>query len=363
MLGSGTVGQRVLWSVCLLATLLSGSAALPSTASAQDPPQFSNASISPTTLPHTGGTVSVSALVYHDQGTDGIREVYAEVGGEFGNVIVPMTSTASGGSVLSDWNATFNVPANPNPWDSSFYVQVYAIGTDGSVADTFAGQGTIEAAPAFNEPPVISDPSVTPSRLPHTGGIVTLAVTASDLGGISGAYALVSTGAGSPIHRVSLDAISADRFQGTFAAPASTSNADTTYFVNFVAADHIGQESSQEGPTFAVAGRPTGSLAVVPTDRDFGKVKLGRTATRNVVLRNTGGKTTFPVSGVLRSSGAPFSVGGQIEMPFTLKPGEKRTFTIAFAPKVLGQATGRIDVVRSDAKQPGLDVTVTGRGT
>lgn len=152
---------------------------------------------------------------------------------------------------------------------------------------------------------------------------------------------------------------------GTFAAPANTSNSAVTYFVNFVARDGIGQEGSAEGPTFTVAGRPTGALEVRPGAVDFGKVKLGRGARRSIVVRNRGGKGTFPVTGVLRSSGAPFSVAGQTAtgLRFRLKPGETKTFTIGFAPKVVGPATGQVGVVRSDDKQAGLAVKVTGRGT
>lgn len=358
MLGSRTVGHGPRRLALVLAVLLAGLAVLPAAAAAQDdePPIISDAFISPTTLPFTGGTVTVTALIYDDVGLD---TVWAEAGGDFGGRQVAMTSNGSG-----DWSGTFDVPENTQSFASPFYVQVYARDTNGSRTDAFGGEGVIEAPPVLNDAPVASSPAVTPASLPYTGGLVTLEVTATDADGVSDAYALVSTGAGTPVTRVQLAAVGADRFRGTFAAPANTSNADRTHFVNFVAVDPLQQEGSVEGPTFTVAGRPTGSIEIRAGDRDFGKVKRGRSATRSIVLRNLGGKRTYAVTGVLTTSGPPFSVVGQTAtgLPFTLKPGESKTFTIRFAPTALGVATGKVNVVRSDGKQVGLAATVTGRG-
>src|SRR4051812_33678750 len=355
MRGSGTSGFPLGRIVVVLAALLAPLTVLPAAALAQDDPPFVNsASFSPTNVPDSGGTVTVTAHVVDDVGID---DVHADVSGEV-NASVPMTYAGS-----DNWTGTFDVAPNPADAPLSFSVTVYATDTNGALAELFAGEGSVAETTPFDEPPLVYAPSVTPTSLAYTGGNVSLAVSASDQRGITDAYALVSTGPGDIPEHVPLEAVSADRFQGTFAALANTSNSAVTYFVNFVALDDIGQEGSAEGSMFTVAGQPTGSLEVRPGDRDFGKVRLGRSAQRSIVLRNLGGKGTFPVTGVLTTSGAPFSVASQAArgLPFTLDPGKTKTITIAFAPTVLGLATGKLNVVRSDGKQTTLGATVTGR--
>lgn len=347
--------------VVVFAALLVLLTALPPGASAQEtdnPPFINSAHFSPAGLPNTGGTVMITAHVIEDVA---VADVYAEVAGEV-NARVPMTYAGS-----DNWTGTFYAPPNPTEVPQYFYVQVYATDTNGSLADFFAGEGSVAETTPFDEPPVVANPSVTPTSLPHSGGNVSLAVSAWDLRGISNAYALISTGPGDIPDHVQLEAVtSADRFHGTFAAPANTSSSPVTYFVHFIAQDDIGQEGSVEGSTFTVAAipSPTGLLEVRPGERDFGTVKLGKSAQRKIVLRNLGRKGTLPVSGLLKTSGPPFSVVGQTAtgLSFTLKPGETKTFKIGFAPTALGLATGKVNVLRSDNQQSGLGVSVTGRG-
>lgn len=346
--------RRRLLPVLLLGVLILTATAIPASANIDNPPVISSASFSPTSLPNTGGLITVTAHVVDDAG---VQAVFAQLSGDLGGDI-PMSYAGS-----DNYTGTFDIGPNHSEIPLTFYVQVYATDIDDAPADHYAGQGSVAETIPFDELPMVWDPSVTPTSLPVSGGTVTLAVTAADTRGILEVYALLATGPGDTPDYVPLDPISFDRFQSTFWLPANTSNSALTYFVNFVAVDDAGQQASVEGSTVTVAGRPTGLLEIRPGDRDFGKVKIGKSAARTVVVRNLGGKGTFPVAGVLTAS-APFSVVGQTAtgLPFTLKPGETKTFTVRFAPTSLGLKTGKVNVVRSDDKQAGLFATVTGRG-
>jgi hypothetical protein len=113
-----------------------------------------------------------------------------------------------------------------------------------------------------------------------------LSVSASDLRGISEAYAVVTGPAGATTHVV-LNPMSADRFQGVFNASANTGVSPAQYSVLFVALDDIGQPGTVDGGVFEVAviPVPTGQLKIDPS-LTFGSVKIGGRASKTIKLRN-----------------------------------------------------------------------------
>jgi hypothetical protein len=83
------------------------------------------------------------------------------------------------------------------------------------------------------------------------------------------------------------------------------------------------------------------------------------------VVKNGGAAGTLPIDGLIQTSGAPFFVAGQTAagVAFSLEPGESKTYRLKFRPTARGLFTGQVNVVRTDYGQPGLHVSLTGRGT
>jgi hypothetical protein len=331
---------------------------LPTPAAAQDfPPVITNAHISPASLPSNGGTVTVTADVVDDIS---VFSVEANAYGP-GFLTAPMLLTNSDAGT---YTGTFEIGPNFNEDPVNYQINVVAIdGTSGTTME-FIGDVEVRGNPPFDEKPVVWDPLVTPTSLPTSGGPVNLAVSAWDLRGISEAYASI-TGPAGQSHNVPLEAISADRFTGVFNAPVNTSIFPAYYEVEFAAMDDIGQQTIVSGERVTVAARPTGRLEIKPGDRDFGRVKRGRTARRTIVVKNLGRRGTLPIGGLIQTSGAPFFVVGQTAagVAFSLKPGESKTYRVEFRPMALGRFAGQVNVVRTDYGQPGLHAPLAGRGT
>jgi hypothetical protein len=95
----------------------------------------------------------------------------------------------------------------------------------------------------------------------------------------------------------------------------------------------------------------------------FGPVPVGGRAVRTVVVRNSGGPKTAPVSASITTSGGPFAVVGAEtgKIDFTLGPEESRTFEVEFTPGSPGFKAGSAIVSRVDGAQPDLAVQLTGQ--
>jgi hypothetical protein len=358
MPGSGTTRvHRHRWRAVAVATA-AALLLLTSPAAAQDvPPVIAAATISPASLPSIGGTVTVTAAVTDDLG---VFWVEANVYGPGSFLTAPMLPTDEAGT----YSGTLDLPANHAVDAVHHQIQVVATDSTSATATAYIGDVEVRGNPPFDAKPVVSDPSVAPTSLPVSGGLVQLGLTASDAGGISEAYAAI-TGPTGAIENVALGAIGGDRFTGTFAAPANTSIFPAYYEIAFHAVDDIGQHTVVGGERVTVAARPTGRLEIHPAKADFGNVKRGRTGQRAIVVRNVGAKGTLPVSGLVQTSGAPFFLVGQTNagIAFSLKPGESRTLHVEFRPAALGLFAGRVNVVRTDGGQAFLHVPATGRGT
>jgi hypothetical protein len=352
MLRSGTLRSR-LQAIAITSAVVAGILAIPTTALAEFPPVISNTNVTPTSLTYTGGNVTVSANVNDDIGQ---VEVYVDVtfpGGSYGS-----QAMIGNGPTPDAFTAVVELPANPTTEPIEWTFTVRARDLEQQESSAIAGYATVDGQPPFDESPLLSDPSVTPTNLPSAGGRVDLAVTASDQGGISEAYAVIAR-QGKPSVDVALEPIGADRFTGFFNAPVNKTGQPVPYTVTFYASDDIGQQTSLAGPGFTVAP-VTGNLKVTPANLNFGGVKAGNAAQRSITVKNTGGSATAVIKGVVTSSGRPFVVVGN--GAFTLRPGQSKTFKIEFRPTAVSTFTGKISVARSDGGQPALGTTVTGRG-
>ena len=327
-------------------------------AAAEDfPPVVTNAHISPGTLPSSGGTVTVAADVVDDIS---VFSVEANAYGP-GFLTAPMLLTDGDAGT---YTGTFDIGPNFDEDPVQYQIEVVAIDATSGTTQELIGDVEVAGNPPFDEKPIVWDPSVSPTNLPPTGGPVTLAVSASDLRGISEAYASITGRAGTSSN-VPLEAISADRFTGVFSAPANTSIFPAYYEIEFSALDDIGQQTTISGDRVTVAARPSGLLEIKPGSLDFGKVKRGKTAQRTIVVKNRGPKGTMPISGLIQTSGTPFLVVGQTNagVAFRLRPGASKTYHVEFRSSALGLFTGRVNVERTDYGQPGLHVSLSGRGT
>jgi hypothetical protein len=110
---------------------------------------------------------------------------------------------------------------------------------------------------------------------------------------------------------------------------------------------------------FTASGLSAGHLTANPAGQSFGNIQVGKTATNNQTLTNTGASKVTITK--IASSGSSFSVSG-ITAPLTLAPGHSVTFTTAFTPIAVGAASGSI-AVTSNATDSNLSISEAGTGT
>ena len=108
--------------------------------------------------------------------------------------------------------------------------------------------------------------------------------------------------------------------------------------------------------TGAATAVPAPMLNASPTDLSYGQVPVGGSSSRTVTLSNTGNASvTISAANV---TGAGFSVTG-ITFPRTVAVGASTTATIRFAPQSAGGANGSVSFVSNANNSPAV-VTVSG---
>jgi len=294
--------------------------------------------------------------------------------------------------------------------------------TSQTIAVTNTGSVPVTISQATTSNPAFSWTGVTLPMSLATGqaGNVTVAVTPSAAGAVSGTLTL-QTSDGAPPAVVNLAAtavaptpqisVSSSTVQfGTIGDGSSSNlsltisnagNADLTIsMVSVVGAEFSvsgiatpktipAGQSAQVGVTFqpTVAGAATANLSIISNDPanptmtvtlagtgstatfgqlqanpatvSFGTVSTGANATQQVILNNTG--TAAVQISSIAASGAGFSENG-ITAPFTLNAGTTATLNVIFAPTAGGSATGNVTVTSNASNSP-LTVTLTGTGS
>ncbi len=356
-------------ALALLATLL---LALPASAAAcgeegteDTGPLILSAKVSPASLPAEGGTVTISARVEDDCG---LQQVYAEIySGEGIYQSFQMLPAEDINTHSAVYRAEFQVLGNSQESPVSYQANILATDTNGAIAEAFAGEVEVAGVPQFDEAPYVSEPLVAPSVLGGFGGTAKIGVSASDNRGVASAYAVVTFPDNSE-QDVALEPISFSRFEGSLKVPANPSGEPQTYSVAVFAEDDIGQTTGAYAGTITVEPKGTPSSGVLslvePGDQHFGPVMIGEEGSREIILTNTGKAGSPPVSGLLHSSGLPFYFPGATleSVPFTLKAGEQRVLEVSFGPTAKGQQIGRVNVIRTDGRQPKLGVSLFGWG-
>jgi hypothetical protein len=327
-------------------------------------PLITEASLTPANLPSEGGTGIISARAADDCG---VQRVIAEINTGEGNFVsfelLPAEDINTNARV---YRGEFEVPRNSFESPVDYLGTISAESTGGLLAEAFAGEIEVAGAPPFDEKPFLFDPSVTPSVWGGLGGTSTIAVSATDNRGIASAYAIVTLPSGRE-ETIPLEPISSSIFVGRLTVPGNPGDSPRGYGVAAFAEDDIGQTTSINAGSVTVEPKGTpnpGFLTLEPGYLRFGPVTLGGNAMRTVVLKNAGKSGSPPVSGILRSSEPQFVLPGTTEagVPFTLAPGEERTFQVDFQPSLTGQQTGRLTVVREDGRQPNTGLSLFGWG-
>ena len=326
-------------AICFAAVLL-GLLCLPATASADEMlPVISNGQVSPSTLPYEGGSVEVSVDVSDG---DGVSSVSAEFFGSDGTYQGTLLSNYVGDT----WSGGVYLPSNSNSFPLQYTVFVSAVDGAGESSFESIGDVTVDAPPEFDEVPYVSEPSVSPTLLPSTGGSVRFQATASDNRSVLEVYAWATPAGGTPTN-ILMEPISFNRFEGVFSVPANSGPSAQNYTVTITAVDDAGQSTTIPAESFTVATAlaPPGPLVLHPNRIDFGRIQLGRGHRRSVTVRNAGSKKSVPVEIQAETSGQPFKLLTEgLAWPIVLRPGQSRRFDIEYRPIALGTQTGTFTV-------------------
>ena len=108
---------------------------------------------------------------------------------------------------------------------------------------------------------------------------------------------------------------------------------------------------------FGAAGNK--SLTANPTSISFGSVQVGKSETQFETLTNSGKSSIILSSDTV--AGSAFSMSG-LTLPLTLAGGHSVTFSITFAPKTSGSASGSVSI-NFKASNSRLQVNLSGLGT
>ena len=102
-----------------------------------------------------------------------------------------------------------------------------------------------------------------------------------------------------------------------------------------------------------------GQLAVSPTSLALGSVKIGTSQTQSATLINSGSSNLTVHQATVTGKG--FRMSG-LSFPLTLAAGQRKSFTVTFAPQSAGSASGSI-AVTTDAANPVVSVPVSAVAT
>jgi hypothetical protein len=344
--------------VCLVAA---GPAAADESGIEDNPPSILAGELSPSSLSYEGGNVQIRAEIVDDFG---LFMTYAQIYRPDGST--ELIQLFEG--YEHNYFATLEVPPNSSDQPVEYGVEVQAYDTNGAYIASLIGGVQEEAAPQFDESPYVTNAELNPSFLPSEGGTVTISADAGDNRGLAGLFATVALPGGGSVE-VPMNPTSSSHFEGTYEVPANSGPLAAEYLVEVVAQDDIGQEGRGLAGTITVAAPPpppsSGRLEIWPGDRSFGTVKLGRSAKRQVFVRNLPRKGGGPVeaTAVVYGSSAFSLAGGSSAVHFVLQPGQKRAFTVDFHPAAPGQHFGAFEIIRDDSIQAGVTVGLSGKGS
>ena len=111
--------------------------------------------------------------------------------------------------------------------------------------------------------------------------------------------------------------------------------------------------------TLSGTGMGAGQLAILPSSLALGSVKIGASQTQSATLINSGSSDLTVRQASVTGKG--FRMDG-LTFPLTLAAGQRKSFTVTFAPQSAGSASGSI-AVTTDAANPVVSVPVSAVAT
>ena len=121
-----------------------------------------------------------------------------------------------------------------------------------------------------------------------------------------------------------------------------------------------GRDVQAQSMTIALSGTATGSgvgtLASNPASVNFGSVQVNGNSSSTVVVQNTGSASVTISQAAVTGTG--FTMSG-MSMPATIAAGQSASFSVNFAPKTAGSATGNV-ALTSNASNASLNVALSG---
>jgi hypothetical protein len=329
-------------------------------------PLIKEAQVTPSSLPFQGGTGAIKTRVESDCGVTVVAEITSTEGTWWSFELLPSEEDLNTNHRV--YRGEFQVPENFQEWAVSYSVTIHAYEQEGPSAEASAGEIEVAGVPQFDEPPWIDSPSVSPSLWGGGGGTSKIKVSAGDNRGIANVYAIVTYPKGKEVE-VPLEGVSFSSWEGLFNVPYNPTATAQTYSVAVFAEDDIGQTTGGFAGTITVEPKGTpnpGYLVLEPAYLRFGSLPTSgaHKTMRSFVLRNPGKPGSPPVSGVLHTWNPQFFLPGASEeaLPYTLAPGEERTFEIGFSPYLTGQQTAQLSLNRSDGRQQNTILSLFGWG-
>ncbi len=167
--------------------------------------------------------------------------------------------------------------------------------------------GAVAQEPGEDNPPLVSNGTVTPSSLPYLGGTVAISVDAVDDFGITMVYADVLGPDGSPLS-VQLIPSGVTTYSGTVAIPPNFTDSAASYSVNVQASDTNGATTTEFAGEIQVDAQPQFDEAPVASDPSVeprelpaagGAVTIGATATDNRGISEVYATVTLPGGGTV----------------------------------------------------------------
>jgi len=183
-----------------------------------------------------------------------------------------------------------------------------------------------------------------------------------------------SGGSGEDLHVTSISRVGDSDFTNTSASKSTIPAGETaTFKVTFTPttrgtrdADLTIHSDDPDTPSFPVSVTGTGIDRRIAADRptvSFGNQRVDtRSPNQTLLIRNPGLDSVTVTDIALHGAhGRDFiaTVPGQ---PFTIKPGDVRTVTLAFQPSAAGARRGSIEFISNACGQPSLRVALVGTG-
>ncbi|MCH7665780.1 MAG: choice-of-anchor D domain-containing protein [Acidobacteria bacterium] len=288
---------------------------------------FISLTVTPTSIPMTGGVVRLAALVRDDFGDPAV--------GDNVNFTTTLGRLASGGGLI------------PTDEGGQAFDTLTVTATDlASLGDTSI---TVTAEVfTVGDDPIASD-SVTlalQTDVPIAGFDFTVT-------GLTVNFSNTSTGAAPLTYLWDFG----DGGTSTSQNPGNTYAVEGTYMVSLTTTNIGGSNTLTKAVVVAAAPE----ITVLPTTLNFGDVTNGTSSTLTLTIFNDG-SADLSVTG-LSISGAAYSLDAPPATPVTLSPGTSQIITVRFTPTgVSNGQTGTLTINSNDANEGTVSVSLTGDG-